>query len=69
MCTSDSLRPRGKKKKDPVDLDMPGSSVHGIIQQENWSGLPFPSPGDIRDLWIRLGSSTAPALTGRVFNH
>ena len=28
---------------------MPGSSVHGISQQEYWSGLKFPSPGDLSD--------------------
>ena len=32
---------------DPMDCSMPGSSVHGISQQEDWSGLPFPSPGDL----------------------
>ena len=26
-----------------------GSSVHGILQQEYWSGLPFPSPWDLPD--------------------
>ena len=26
---------------------LPGSSVHGISQQEYWSGLPLPSPGDL----------------------
>ena len=28
---------------DPMDSSPPGSSVHGIFQQEYWSGLPFPS--------------------------
>ena len=32
---------------DPVDCSLPGSSVHGIFQEEYWSGLPFPSPGDL----------------------
>ena len=27
----------------------PVSSVHGIHRQEYWSGLPFPSPGDLPD--------------------
>ena len=31
---------------DPIDYSPPGSSVHGILQ-ESWSGLPFPSPGDL----------------------
>ena len=30
---------------DPMDCSPPGSSVHGILRQEYWSGLPFPSPG------------------------
>ena len=29
----------------PMSYRLPGSSVHGISQQEYWSGLPFPSPG------------------------
>ena len=32
---------------DPMDCSPPGSSVHGILQQEYWSGLPYPSPGDL----------------------
>ena len=31
----------------------------GFSRQEHWSGLPFPSPGDLPDLGIELGS---PAL-------
>ena len=34
---------------DPMDCSPPGSSVHGILRQEYWSGLPFPSPGNIPD--------------------
>ena len=33
------LQPRG--------LQLPGSSVHGLSRQEHWSGLPFPSPGNL----------------------
>ena len=29
---------------DPIDGSPPGPSVSGILQQEHWSGLPFPSP-------------------------
>ena len=32
---------------DRMDCSLPGSSVHGILRQEYWSGLPFPSPGDL----------------------
>ena len=37
----------------------PGSSVHGIFRQEYWSGLPFPSPGDLPNSGIEPSS---PAL-------
>ena len=43
---------------DPMDCS-PGSSVHGLSRQEYWSGLPFPSPGDLPDPGIKPGS---PAL-------
>ena len=31
--------------REPVDCSSPVSSVHGISQQEYWSGLPFLFPG------------------------
>ena len=34
---------------NPMDCSSPGSSVHGILQAKNWSGLPFPSPNDVFD--------------------
>ena len=43
----------------PVDCSLPGSSVHGILQEEYWRGLPFPSPGDLPDPGIEPES---PAL-------
>ena len=33
--------------------------------QEYWSGLPFPSPGDLPNAWIKPTSLAAPALAGR----
>ena len=39
-----------------MNCSLPGSSVHGIFQARNWSGLPFPSPGDLPDPGIVLGS-------------
>ena len=36
----------------------------GFSRQEKWSGLPFPSPGDLPYPGIEPGS---PALTGRFF--
>ena len=36
----------------------------GFPRQEYWTGLPFPSPGDLPDLGVEF---TSPALTGRFF--
>jgi len=52
---------------DPVDCSPPGSSVLGISWQENWSGLPFPPPGDRPNPGIKSTSPASPALTGRRF--
>ena len=49
---------------DPMDCSQPGSSVHGILQQGYWSGLPFPSPGHLPDPGIKTAS---PALAGELF--
>ena len=35
--------------------------------QEYWSGLPFPSPGDLPDLETEAASVASPALAGRFF--
>ena len=50
---------------EPVDSSQPGSSIHGILQQEYWSGLPFPSPGDLPNPGIepRSHALQAEALT------
>ena len=45
-----------------MDCIPPGSSVHGISQQEYWSGVPFSLPGDLPDPEIE---PTTPALAGR----
>ena len=47
---------------DPMDCSLPGSSVHGILQEEYWSGLPFPLPGDLPNPGIELKSLASPAL-------
>ena len=41
---------------DPMDCSPPGSSVHGISQQEYWSGLPLPPLG------ILLAAAAAKSL-------
>ena len=42
-----------------MGCSLPGSSAHGISQQECWSGLPFLSPGVLPDPGIE---PLSPAL-------
>ena len=49
---------------DPMDCSPPGFSAHGISQQENWSRLAFPIPGDLPNPGIEPRS---PALAGGFF--
>ena len=39
----------------------------GFSRQEYWSGLPFPSPGDLPDPGIKPASLKSPAWAGRFF--
>ena len=69
MCSSDScVRDLTAKilcfKKDSDFLGFPWSIAHqirlsmGFIRQEYWSGLPFPSPGNLPDPGIEPKSLT-----------
>ena len=49
---------------NPMDCSPPGSSVRGILQQEYWSELPFPSPGHLPIPGIKPES---PALAAQFF--
>ena len=40
----------------------------GFSRQECWSGLPFPSPGDLPDPGIDPASLMSSALAGGFFN-
>ena len=48
----------------PKDCSPPEFSVHGISRQEYWSGLPFPSLGDLANPGIE---PLSPALAGGFF--
>ena len=39
----------------------------GFSRQEYWSGLPFPSPGDLPDAGIEPAALASPALAGGFF--
>ena len=50
-----------------MDYSPPGASVHEILWQEYWGGLPFPIPGDLPDPGIKPVSLISPALAGGFF--
>ena len=53
---------------DPTNCNPPGSPLSmGFSRQEYWSGLPFPTPGDLPDPGIEPVSLSSPALVGRFF--
>ena len=52
---------------DPRDCDPSGSSIHGILQQEYWSGLPCLAPGNLCDPLVEPGPHMSPALAGSFF--
>ena len=56
---SDSLKPH--------EMYLLGSSAMEFFRQENWSGLPFPTPRDLLHPWIGLRSLESPALAGLFF--
>ena len=39
----------------------------GLPRQEYWSGLPFPTPGNLPDLGIIRTSPSYPAVAGKFF--
>ena len=49
---------------DPWTVARQAPPSMGFPRQENWSGLPFPSPGDLPDPGIK---SKSPALAGGFF--
>ena len=50
-----------------MNCSPPSSSVHGISRQEYWSGLPFPTPGDLPDPETEPVSLATRALAGGFF--
>ena len=50
-----------------MDCSPPGSSVHRISRQENWSGLPCPPQGDFPSPGFEPEFLMSPALAGGFF--
>ena len=42
----------------PMDYSLPGSSVHGILRQKYWRGLPCPPLGHFPNPWMELPLSS-----------
>ena len=57
----------------PWTVDHQAPLAMGFSGQEYWSGLPFPSPGDLPDPGVETGSPTlqadalSPELPGMLF--
>ena len=51
----------------PTDCSPPAPLSIGFFRQEYWSGLPFPSPGDLPFPGIKPVSLMSPALAGGFF--
>ena len=51
----------------PMNCSPPESSVRGIPRKEYWSGLPFPTLGDLPHSGIKHESLASPALAGGFF--
>ena len=54
---------------DLMSCSLPGSSVHGILRQEYWSGLPCPPPGDLPHPRIEPTSLQSPSFSEWVLYH
>ena len=66
VCTTKSLKLR-LTLCDPMNCSPPGSSVHGILRQEYWSGLLYPPSGDLPTPGMEPMFLKSPVLTGRLF--
>ena len=62
--------------ENPIDKGVWWAIVHGVAKRwtwpsmhtcQYWSGLPFPSPGDLPDPGMETESLTSPALAGVFF--
>ena len=52
---------------DPMDVARQAPLFVGFSRQEYWSGLPFPSPGDLPNPGMEPVSPASPALAGGFF--
>ena len=65
-CAVLTVTQLGLSLSNTIDCGSPGSSVHGVLRQEYWRGLPCPSPGYLSHPGSEP-TSRSPALAGRFF--
>ena len=53
---------------DPIDCSPPGFSVHAILKEEYWSGLPCPPPRDLPDPGVKPVSYVS-SVGGQILYH
>jgi hypothetical protein len=54
---------------DPMDCSPPSSSIHGMLRQGYWSGLPCPPPGILPDSGMELESLPSTYICRWVLYH
>ena len=67
MCLSAKLLSHVQLFETPWTVACQALLSMGLPRQEYWSGLPFPSPGELPDPGIKPESLTSSALAGRFF--
>ena len=67
MCVSSYVFSHVRLFATPQTVDYQAPPSMGFARQEYWSGLPFPSPGDLPNPGIEPGSPGSPTLAGDFF--
>ena len=67
MCVHDQSLDRTQLFVAPWTATHQSPLSMDFSRQEYWSGLPFPTPGDLSDPGIEPSSLESPILTGRFF--
>ena len=65
LCVCAKLLSRAQLSVTPWTVACPPPLSIACSRQDYWSGLPFPSPGDLPNPGIKPASPVAPVLAGR----
>ena len=67
LCASPCVLSRVRLFATPWTVARQAPLSVGFPRQEHWSGLPFPTPGDLPDPESKPSSPASPASAGRFF--